>query len=116
MSTNLISKVILTTEQISGNSEGRAILLSVSNGYKFENGKATDILEYIKCTVVLPERNFEKITVKLKDLKCPISNEQIAQAGGSLNIRLTGLTGKIYKDMVGKLAISASCEAVEMIK
>lgn len=50
-----IKNLQLNTQQISGNSTGTGLLLSVSDGYEYVNGKATNNITHTKNTEVFPD-------------------------------------------------------------
>ena len=41
------------------------ILVGVQSSYAYENGKRTEVVTGVKCTVTLPKYDFEKLNVKL---------------------------------------------------
>ena len=44
---------------------GEMILVGVQNNFAYENGKRTDVVTGVKCTVTLPKYDFEKLNIKL---------------------------------------------------
>lgn len=109
-----ITNIQLTSQQISGNSTGTGLLLSVSDGYEYVNGKPTDTITHIKSTVVFTDNQYEKITVKVKGNKSVLTNEQIQQKGGSVKVAFKNLTGRFYRANTGEYALSASADSMEV--
>lgn len=110
-----ISEIILTTMQISGNAEGSAIITGISAGYEYVDGKRTDNITHTKIEAVFPTNKFEKITVKVKDLKLPITAEQLEQAGGQKKVKFKNLTGRFYRGNTGEYILSASADSMEVL-
>lgn len=109
-----ISNLQLTTPQISGNTTGAGLLLSVCNGYEYVNGKATDTITHIKYTVVFTDNQYEKLIVKVKGDKPILTNEQIQQKGGSVKVVFKNLTGHFYRTNSCEYALSASADSLEV--
>jgi len=111
-----ISKIKLTPSQISGNAEGTGIVLSVSNGFQYIDGKKTDSLTHIKYETVFPENNYEKTVVKVAGTKPVLTNEMLQQKAGKANVRFKNLTGMFYRSNSGEYALSASADGIEVIQ
>ncbi|MBD5549145.1 MAG: hypothetical protein HDQ97_17455 [Lachnospiraceae bacterium] len=110
-----VSDIILTPKQIFNNSaDETALLLEIRKGYAYENGKATDKVDHHKYDVVIPQNKFDKITVKISG-DALVTNEQIAQKGGSLKVKFKNLTGKFYRMSNGEYGLSATAEGIEVI-
>ena len=45
--------------------EGDMLLVGIDNAYAYDNGKRTDVVTAVRCNVVLPAYDYEKLTVKL---------------------------------------------------
>ena len=110
-----VTDIILNTNQITGNENGEAILLNVTNGYEYVNGKATDNVANQKYTVVCPTNGYEKIIVKIKGDKPVITNEQIQAKGGQVKAKFKNLTGRFYRTNSGEYALSASADGLEVM-
>lgn len=109
-----ITNLQLTTQQISGNTTGIGLLLSVADGYEYVNGKATDTISHTKYTAVFADNQYEKLVVKVKGTKPLLTNEQIQQKGGSVKVAFKNLTGRFYRTSSGEYALSASADSVEV--
>lgn len=109
-----IKNLQLNTQQISGNSTGTGLLLSVSDGYEYVNGKATNNITHTKNTEVFPDNQYEKVTVKIKGSKPFVTNDQIQQKGGSVKVTFKNLTGRFYRTNTGEYALSASADSMEV--
>lgn len=111
-----ITKINLTPEQISGNVEGRGILLDEADGFEYVDGKKTDKKTHIKIFAVFPDREFEKTIVKIPGTKPVVTKEQLAQQSGKLKVRFKNLTGRFYRNNNGEYALSCSADSVEVIQ
>lgn len=109
-----IKDIQLNSQQICGNTTGTGLLLSVSDGYEYVNGKATDTITHIKNTVVFTDNQYEKMIVKVKGNKPLLTNEQIQQKGGSVKVAFKNLTGRFYRTNTGEYALSASADSMEV--
>lgn len=109
-----ITDILLTTQQISGNTTGTGLLLSVSNGYEYIDGKATNTVTNIKYTAVFTDNQFEKLIVKIKGNKPILTNEQIKQKGGSVKVAFKNLSGRFYRTNTGEYALSANADEMEV--
>ncbi len=110
-----ITSLILSSNQICGNQDGSAIITGIREGYEYVDGKRTDSLSHMKVDAVFPQNKYEKLTVKVKDLKIPISQEQLEKSGGQKNVRFKNLTGRFYRTNSGEYALSASADSMEVI-
>ena len=110
-----VTDVTLTAEQLAGTLEGTAYATDLIPGYEYENGKRTETISHTKVTGVFPENGFEKIVVKVKGTKIPLTKEQIIQQGGKVNVRFKNLTGRFYRTNSGEYALSASAEGLEVM-
>lgn len=109
-----ITKIKLTVNQITGNPEGKGILLEERAGYDYVDGKRTENQTHVKYQVVFPENNFEKVTVKVPGTKSVVNPEQLAQQG-KVNVKFKNLTGKIYRKNSGEYDISVSADSLEVV-
>lgn len=109
-----ITKIKLTVNQITGNPEGKGILLGERAGYDYVDGKRTENQTHIKYQVVFPENDFEKVTVKVPGIKPVVTSEQLAQQG-KVNVKFKNLIGKIYRKNSGEYDISVSADGLEVI-
>ena len=105
----------LNTIQVSGNADGTAFIIGIRNGYDWVDGKPTENITHVKVEAVFPTNKYEKITVKVKDLKLPITAEQLEQAGGQKKVKFKNLTGRFYRANSGDYLISASADSMEVI-
>lgn len=111
-----LTKIALNALQITGNAEASNLLLvGMSAGFDYVDGKKTDKQTHIKYEVVCPDNLYEKITVKVAGVKPVIAPEQFEQQKGRIKVRFKNLTGKIYRANSGEYALSASAEGVEVI-
>ena len=110
-----ITDITLNTMQLSGNVDGSAIVTGIVPGYEYADGKRTDNVTHMKVETVFPNNKFEKVTVKVKDLKLPISAEQLEQAGGQKKVKFKNLTGRFYRDNTGEYRLSASADSMEVL-
>jgi len=108
-------RIQLFAKNLLGNDDGTAIALGVKPRYKFDDGKPTDVVEALIVEVVATDNNYEKMMIKVFDLKAPISQELIAQAGGHKKVKFKNLTGKLYRTANGDLAVSASATTLEVL-
>ena len=110
-----ITKITLTAHQISGTAEGTGLVLSITPGYEFQNGKKTDIISHMKYETVFTNNGYEKMTIKVLDTKPVLTNEAISQAGGQKKVKFKNLSGRIYRTSTGEYAVSASAESAEVL-
>lgn len=100
--------------QFSGNEDGSGIATGISAGYEYVNGKRTENITHMKVEAVFPMNKYEKVTVKVKDLKLPITAEQLEQAGGQKKVKFKNLTGRFYRTNSGDYMLSASADSLEV--
>lgn len=112
---SIITSVVLTAEQISGNENGECVLLSVSPLEEYVDGKPSGKVVGQKYHIVCPNNKYEKFIVKIKG-KPTITNDQIQQAGGQVRGVFDNLTGKFYRTNSGEYAISCNADGMEVIK
>lgn len=112
-----ITDIKLTVSQIAGNADGAGILLSMSPGFEYEQGKRTDTQSHIKFEAVFPENAFEKVWVKVPGTKPIVTEEQLAQQSGKLRIKFKNLTGKFYRSTnSGEYLLTCSADGAEVIQ
>ncbi len=107
--------VILNSNQICGNVDVPAIITGISAGYEYVEGKRTDNISHMKVDAVFPANKYERVIVKVKDLKLPINSEQLKQAGGQKKVRFKNLTGRFYQANSGEYLLSASADSMEVL-
>jgi len=110
-----ITDITLNSEQIAGVIEGSALVMRMSNGYEYVDGKKTDNVTHVKCEAVMVHNKYEKVTVKVKGIKHPITNEIITQQGGSVKVKFKNLQGKFYRTSSGEYALSCSADGIEVV-
>jgi len=110
-----ITDIILTAEQICGNSEGQALLLGTTEGFEYADGKKTDNHTHNKAESVFHMNRYEKATVKVMNTKQVITNEQIAQQGGSVKVKFKNLSGRFYRTASGEYELSCKADGMEVI-
>lgn len=106
----------LNTNQITGNTEGTAIALSITDGVGYADGKPTDEVVCKKVSVVCPDNHYKSVTVKVKDLKIPLTPELLQQSGGQKKVKFKNLTGKFWRNNAGEYILSASADSLEVIQ
>lgn len=109
-----INDITITSKQIFNSADETALLLAVRKGIAYENGKATDKVDHYKYDVVIPQNKYDKITVKISG-DALVSNEQIAQKGGTLKVKFKNLTGKFYRMSNSEYGLSANADGLEVI-
>lgn len=110
-----INEIELNEEAMSGNAEGIFEAFSVSNGFDYDNGVKSDKISHLKIEVGTKKYKYEKVKVKVQDLKPVVTNELIAQKGGSVRVKFKNLKGKIYTMPSGKSDVNAKADSVEVI-
>lgn len=110
-----IYDIEINEEQIAGNKEAIGLLIDITPGFDYENGKKTDIQSHIKYKTVFPDKDFEKIVVKVPGTKPILTEEQLAQQKGKIKIKFKNLSGKFYRTSNGEHALSCKAEGVEVI-
>lgn len=111
---NIITKITLTTSQISGNDAGECVLLSVSPLEDYIEGKPSGKVVGQKYHIVCPDRQYEKFIVKIKG-KPIITNDQLQQKGGQVKVAFDNLTGKFYRTNSGEYAVSCNADGMEVM-
>ncbi len=110
-----VTDFILNSSQISGNADSSAIITGISAGYEYVDGKKTDNVSHMRVDTVFPANKYERVIVKVKDLKLPINSEQLKQAGGQKKVRFKNLTGRFYQANSGEYLLSASADSMEVL-
>ena len=109
-----LTKIELTAKQISGNEEARAIATEIAPGYEYKDGKKTDNIGYMAVIAVFPSNSYEKLRVKVLDMKLPLTAEQL-KAQGEKKIKFKNLRGKVYRTGHGDYAVSATADSLEVM-
>ena len=107
--------VQLNTNQITGNADGTAIALGITDGVSYVDGKPTDEIICKKVSVVCPDNHYKSVTVKVKDLKTALTPELLQQSGGQKKVKFKNLTGKFWRNNSGEYILSASTDSLEVI-
>ncbi len=117
MSNNISPKDFpLVPTQITGNPDGTAIALGITDGVGYADGKPTDEVVCKKVSVVCPDNHYKSVTVKVKDLKIPLTPELLQQSGGQKKVKFKNLTGKFWRNNAGEYILSASADSLEVIQ
>lgn len=110
-----VTDVILDAKQISGNTEGTGIPMGINIVNQYSNGKKTDIPAYVKVESVFPDNKYEKLNVKVKDLKIPLTEEQLKQKK-EVRVKFLNLTGRFYRTEMGTYELSVSADSMEVLQ
>lgn len=110
-----ISNVRLDALQIAGNAEGIGLLIGMTAGFDYVDGKRTDNQSHIKYEVVFQDNLYEKEVVKVSGTKPIVTPEQLAQQKGKIKVKFKNLSGKFYRANSGEYNLSASADGVEVI-
>lgn len=84
---------------------GKMILIGISDAYAYAAGKRTDEITSVRCNVVLPDYNYERLAVKLP-INTTVDKELIGNAVDFVNF-----AARIYM-LDGRIGISATATAV----
>ncbi|AOZ95796.1 hypothetical protein [Butyrivibrio hungatei] len=109
------NNIQLNTNQITGNPDGTAIALNITDGEGYADGKPTGEVICKKVSVVCPDNQYKSVTVKVKDLKIPLTSELLQQSGGQKKVKFKNLTGKFWRNNNGEYILSASADSLEVI-
>lgn len=105
-----ITDIILTQEQITNSTDGIMQAVDIADGFDYVDGKRAESPSFKKVTMVLPKRKFERVVVKVYDMKTAISPELIEQKGGSVKVKAKALSGRFYMDRESR-EYKLSCKA-----
>ena len=64
-----ITDIVLTQEQITNAVDGIMQAVDITDGYDYVDGKRAESPSFKKVTMVLPKRKFERVVVKVYDMK-----------------------------------------------
>lgn len=109
-----INNLKLTAQQIAGNMDGIGILLNITPGYEYIDGKRTDNQSHTKYEVVFPDNDYDKNIVKVAGIKSIVTEEQLAQQSGKIKVKFKNLSGRFYRTNSGEYALSCSADSVEV--
>lgn len=84
---------------------GDMILVSITDAYAYDDGKRTDQVIGVKCSVVLPSCNYERLNVKLP-VNTPVAEDLIGNP-----VDFADFIARIYM-MDGRLGFSASATGI----
>lgn len=111
-----ITDIVLTQEQITNAADGIMQAVDITDGYDYVDGKRAEFPSFKKVIMVLPKRKFERVAVKVYDLKLPLSSEMIEQKGGSVKVRAKALVGRFYFDREShEYKLSCKAEGLEVL-
>ncbi|UYJ46315.1 MAG: hypothetical protein OGM16_16210 [Lachnospiraceae bacterium] len=111
-----ITDIVLTQEQITNAVDGIMQAVDITDGYDYVGGKRAESPSFKKVTMVLPKRKFERVVVKVYDMKIPLSSEMIEQKGGSIKVRAKALAGRFYFDRESReYKLSCKAEGLEVL-
>lgn len=111
-----VSNVKLNAIQISGNTEGTGLLIGMTAGFDYVDGKRTDNQSHIKYEVVFPDNAFEKVPVRVPGMKSAVTEEQLAQQSGKVKVKFKNLTGKFYRANSGEYLLTCRADSVEVVQ
>lgn len=83
-------------------------LVDVAPSYEYKDGVKTDVIKGYKYTIALPERNLEKISVKIP------GKQLVNQPEGYVECKFTNLEAGVYlQDKI--LNISAKADSIALV-
>lgn len=110
-----ISNVKLNAQMIAGNAEGIGLLIGMTAGFDYIDGKKTDNQSHVKYEIVFFENLYQREIVKVPGTKPVVTPEQLEQQKGKIKVKFKNLSGKFYRTNSGEYALSASADGVEVI-
>lgn len=108
----LLRAVVLGLVDVFGSEQG--ILVSVADDKEYVDGNPTGKVLGTKYTVVLPQRQYDSVTVKVPGTRI-VTQENIEKAGGSLPITFKGFKGTFYF-MNGSIGLSCKADAAVLVE
>ncbi len=109
-----LTKIELTAKQITGNDEAKALIVELTNGYEYKDGKRTDNVTHKVAEAVFPCWRYAHQKVKVLDMNLPVTAEQL-NAKGEMRVKFKNLRGKIYRTGHGDYEISATADSLEVL-
>lgn len=91
-------------------------LIGSKQDVKYENGVKTDIIVGTRYTVVCPNNGFQTFSVKIKEENPSITQEEINNSGGSIDVTFIGFEGKFFQNKNKDVLFSAKADKIEVIK
>lgn len=110
-----INEIELYEKSITGNKEGIGVVVSCTDLYEFENGKKTDKQIGFVLETVMPDNRYNKEKIKVVNTNPVVTNELIAQQGGTVKVKFKNLRGKFYRTPSGEYLLSCKADGVEVM-
>ena len=101
-----MSDIVIDAQKTLGE---KKLLINVSPSYKYENNIRTESVDGFKYEIVLPEKEFEKINVKIE------GNQKIESPEGYTPVEFDGLELKHYL-FQWKYLISGTAKDIRVVK
>lgn len=86
--------------------------ISVEPVYEFKDGHYTKQVVGQQYNCLLPGNEFQKLSIKTKEIIPTISNEIIRNSGGKVTINVDDFTCKFYVDKTNRLKMSCWANSV----
>lgn len=103
-----VTKTIFPLEDVVGR---KALLVSVSDVNEYREGKRTGNVIGTKYNVLLLEKKYTPLSVKVMD-KPIITSIVLEECEEPPIVSFNGITGKIYLDKTGKIQMSVTAESI----
>lgn len=110
-----ITDINLNAMQIAGNADGIGLLIGMTAGFDYVDGKKTANQSHIKYEIVFQDNLYNKEVVKVPGTKPIVTPEQLEQQKGKIKVKFKNLSARFYRTNNGEYALSAKAEGVEVI-
>lgn len=95
---------------------GKIILIGIREIMDYVEGKRTDKVIGYSYECIAPSNKYAQFNVKVTQKKPVISNDELENLGGSVEVIFTDFAGKFYQNASKEVVFTATAAGIEVIK
>lgn len=95
---------------------GSSILIGVREIMEYQGGQRTDKIIGFAYTCVATGNKYAQFTVKVNQKKPIITNEELENLGGQVEVLFTDFVGKFYQNASKEVIFTSTAAGIEVIR
>lgn len=109
-----LNQIHITENMITQN--GKIILIGIREIVEYAEGQRTDKIIGFAYTCVATGNKYAQFTVKVNQKKPVITNEELENLGGQVEVLFTDFVGKFYQNASKDVIFTSTAAGIEVIR
>ena len=108
-----LNQITITESMITQN--GKIILINIREIKEYVNGKRTDKVTGYAYECIAPDNKYSQFVVKINSKRPVITNDELENLGGSVEVTLTDFSGRFYQNSSKDVMFTATASGIEVM-